>query len=493
MRKLFNIFRLSREERWPALAVLSLLLVLNGLLVAHYYGLFTPLHDDYWSLFVRKFVVSGYDPITYYVVSSWEARYNVYRHPLLAFYMYIPYLLNRGLMWLTGINCALFIVAAMQVLWSFYAFVFARRIMREIIGLSATEATLMAALLFSFAYVLVASFVPDHFMLSMLLLLIALYIAGVRIKKGRTFKTWQSVLYFLLTAGTSLNNGLKIFLCGLFVNGKGFFRPKYLLLAVMLPAALLWGFARFEYRVFVWPGEQQRHAEKAARQRAEAQKKKTIALQQKNDSTASSPSTASTSASSSSPSPSSTSPSPKNSVGSSTAAASPSPVKKKRQIQGKPIARGEFMRWTDITTSRTESVVENLFGESIQLHPDYLLQDIMRQRPVILHYTHWWNYAAEALVAALFLIGIWCGRRSRFLWLVLSFFGLDMLLHVGLGFGLNEVYIMSPHWIYAIPIAAAFTLSALSGRRRKWLAAVISLLTVYLYIYNLWLIVGYLR
>ena len=151
------------------------------------------------------------------------------------------------------------------------------------------------------------------------------------------------------------------------------------------------------------------------------------------------------------------------------------------------------MRWTDITTSRTESVVENLFGESIQLHPDYLLQDIMRQRPVILHYTHWWNYAAEALVAALFLIGIWCGRRSRFLWLVLSFFGLDMLLHVGLGFGLNEVYIMSPHWIYAIPIAAGFTLSALSGRRRKWLAAVICLLTVYLYIYNLWLIVGYLR
>ena len=282
MRKVFDIFRITREERIPALIMLVLLLTLNGLLVAHYYGVFTPLHDQYWSLFVRKFIVSGYDPITYYVVSSWEARYNVYRHPLLAFYMYVPYLLNRGLMWLTGINCALFIVAAMQVLWSFYSFVFARRIMREVIGLSAGGSTLMAGMLFSFAYILVASFVPDHFMLSMMLLLISLYISGVRMKKGGKFKIWQSILYFLLTAGTSLNNGLKIFLCGIFVNGKRFFRPKYLLLAVLLPAALIWAFARFEYRVVVWPGEQQRHAAKA-RQRAEEQKKKTAQLQLKKE------------------------------------------------------------------------------------------------------------------------------------------------------------------------------------------------------------------
>ena len=476
MRKVFDIFRITREERIPALIMLVLLLTLNGLLVAHYYGVFTPLHDQYWSLFVRKFIVSGYDPITYYVVSSWEARYNVYRHPLLAFYMYVPYLLNRGLMWLTGINCALFIVAAMQVLWSFYSFVFARRIMREVIGLSAGGSTLMAGMLFSFAYILVASFVPDHFMLSMMLLLISLYISGVRMKKGGKFKIWQSILYFLLTAGTSLNNGLKIFLCGLFVNGKRFFRPKYLLLAVLLPAALIWAFARFEYRVFVWPGEQQRHAAKA-RQRAEEQKKKTAQLQLKKDSASSTVT----------PPPQ---PPPPNNQPPSPNTQHPTP--KKRVIQGKPIGKGEFMRWTDITTSRMESIVENLFGESIQLHPDYLLQDIMRQRPVIIHYTHWWNYLVEGLIALLFLVGIWCGRRSRFLWLVLSFFGLDMLLHVGLGFGINEVYIMSPHWIYAIPIATAFCLKTIKGRWQKALCAAICLIVAYLYIYNLWLIVGYL-
>ncbi|MCR4853589.1 MAG: GtrA family protein [Prevotella sp.] len=488
MRKVFDIFRISREERLPALVMLVILLTMNGLLVAHYYGVFTPLSDDYWSLFIRKFVVSGFDPITYYVVSSWEARYQVYRHPLLAFYMYVPYLLNRGLMWLTGINCAIFIVAAMQVLWSFYSFVFARRIMREVIGLRSVESTLLAFMLFGFAYVMLSAIVPDHFMLSMMLLLISLYISGIRIDKGRNFKVWQSVLYFLLTAGTSLNNGLKIFLCGLFVNGKRFFRPRYLLLAVILPAVLLWVFARLEYHYLVLPGEQQRHQAKVQRMKEqrqkEAEKKKKEEEQRKTaqmQAPVKTASNATTTPVADAKSPADTTKKP----------ATP-PKKAKRQIQGKPLAQGEFMRWTDITTSRREAIVENLFGESIQLHRDHLLQDIMRRRPVFVHYTDWWNYAVEAVVVLLFLAGIWMGRRSRFLWLAMSFFGLDMLLHVVLGFGINEVYIMSAHWIYVIPIAMGFLLRGLKGRWRTGMSIAMSLLTVYLLIYNVLLIVQYL-
>ena len=37
------------------------------------------------------------------------------------------------------------------------------------------------------------------------------------------------------------------------------FRPKYLLLGIILPAALMWAVARVEYRTFVWPKEMARH------------------------------------------------------------------------------------------------------------------------------------------------------------------------------------------------------------------------------------------
>lgn len=54
----------------------------------------------------------------------------------------------------------------------------------------------------------------------------------------------------------------------LFVNGKRFFRPKHLLLAVILPAGLLWGFCYWEYRTYVWPNEMARKEAKAKKEAA---------------------------------------------------------------------------------------------------------------------------------------------------------------------------------------------------------------------------------
>ncbi len=97
---------------------------------------------------------------------------------------------------------------------------------------------------------MVTTIVPDHFVISMMLLILGtLTYPVLRIKTSPSVQNMADAWsYFLLTAGTSLNNGLKIFLSAFFVNGKGFFRPKYLLLAVVLPAALLWGFCKWEYR-----------------------------------------------------------------------------------------------------------------------------------------------------------------------------------------------------------------------------------------------------
>lgn len=477
MKKIFDIFRVRREERWMALVILFLLVMTNTLVICHYYHLLTPLQRFYWPLFIHNFHISGFDPITYSVVSDWTAGYNVYRHPLLAFYMYVPYLLNQALMHLTGINCAIFIMAVIQIFCAFYSAIFIDRIFREIIGLSIATAHLLTFFYFSFAFVLLSAMVPDHFILSMMLLLLALYISGRRMKNHHKLKTWQGVLYFVLTAGTSLNNGLKIFMSGLFVNGKSFFRPHYLLVAVILPAVLLWGFCRLEYRTLVWPAETARHAAKVKK---DAERKKhaatlQLALAHKTDSLRRQGIITDTAK-----------------TAKAAVASKPAKPGKPAPKMGAPLMQGEFMRWTDVSTSRVQSVVENLFGESIQLHTDYLLQDEMQHRPMIVHYRHAWNYIIEAFIALLFLTGIWCGRRSRFLWLCLSYFALDMLLHVVLGFGINEVYIMSAHWIYVIPIAIAYLLKTLQRRPQRALSAAVMLLTLYLYAYNIFLIGKYL-
>ena len=150
------------------------------------------------------------------------------------------------------------------------------------------------------------------------------------------------------------------------------------------------------------------------------------------------------------------------------------------------------MDWTDVTTSRTQSIVENLFGESIQLHEDYVLGDVLRSRPMIVHYRSAKNYIMEGIIALLFIAGIWCGRRSKFFWMAMSYFALDMALHVGLGFGINEVYIMSAHWIYIVPIAIAFMLKSMSKTGQGIMSALISILTVLLLLWNVPIIVNYL-
>lgn len=450
MKKVFHIFKIQKEERWLALIIFALLAILNGLVIAKYNAPFTQITNDYYKNFIRHFCVSGFDPLTYWVLSDWSAAYNVYRHPLLAFYMYVPYLINMGLMKLTGYNCALYIAVIIQMFCAFYSMVFLYRIFREVIELGKWASHALTLLFFSFGYVMVSAIVPDHFVISMLLLILALYVSGRRMKNHHDFKIWQSVLYFLLTAGTSLNNGLKIFFSALFVNGKRFFRPKHLLLAVILPAGLLWGFCYWEYRTYVWPNEMARKEAKAKKEAAKKdsiQKAKQLAKEE---------------------------------------------AKKKRgPKQGAPLTKVGFMSWTDISTSRTESVVENLMGESIQLHPDYLLGDELRHRPMIVKYRYWWNYAVEGIISLLFLAGIWYGRKSKYLWLVLSYFALDMVLHIGLGFGINEVYIMTAHWIYALPIAMGFLIKNAPIRFRKYLVGIVAAIALYLIIYNGSLIVGY--
>ncbi len=470
MRELLRTFKISREERWLALVALVVFILLNALTIYKYGDLFMQPVDDYWKLFIGRFRVSGYDPITYYVLSDWETRYNVYRHPLLAFFMYLPYLLNQGVLSLTGLNGVQLVTAMILVTASLYSFLFLNRIFREIVGLGKRDALLLSTLCFSFAYIMVATMVPDHFILSMMMLLLTLYVAGRQIKEGRQMSRSQTIWLFIFTAGISLNNGIKVFLANLFVNGKRFFQPMNLLLAVIIPAALMWLFCRWEYKTFVLENEKARHAQKKQEREEKRQKERVLKLEAaRKDSI-------------------------RRAQGDTTTAAPVAkPVVKKRAPHtGKPIGKGEFMRWTDITTSRWDTTVENLFGESLQLHEQHLLGDVFRRRPIIVRYDHWWNYAAEAVAVLLFFIGIWCGRRSRFLWLTLSFLAVDMALHMGLGFGINEIYIMSPHYLFALPISMGYLLLT----KHRWLRltgrVLILLLTVYLWVHNGYLLTQYM-
>ncbi len=454
-----KIFKIKPEERIQSAIAMIVIIALNTLFIYRMHELFMqPGFGPYFKTFERELHLSGYDPLTYMGVTDWDAVYQVYRHPLLSFMIWPLWLINQALTWMLGVNCVQYLVAAVLIFCSYYSYIFMYRIHREVIELQRLDATLLTAYFFSFAYILMSVIVPDHFTISMFLLLVTLYISGVCIKKRREFKWWQSALFFYITAGVTLSNGIKVFLSGFFVNLRDFFRPKYLLLAVILPAALLWGTATWEYRTYVLPKEKARaelKARLAEKEKARVAKMTTEEKAQYDEKKAK----------------------------------REQRLKRQAAKTGKPMEDHGFLKWTDISTSRWESAYENLFGESLQFHQDYLLEDTLVRRPVFVKYRWTLSYVVEGLILLLTVAGIWFGRNSRFLWLCLSCMAFDMFIHVGLGFGLNEVFIMAPHYMFVLPIATAFLLREYQTR---WLRISVVVLMLYLFIYNGYLLTDFL-
>lgn len=480
MKKMFGFLRIRKEEKGLVIAFVLISLFLHACCIWCFSDSFLKESIENGGVFYSQFHVSGYDPITYAVVTHWGTTYQVFRHPLLAFFVYPLFLLNNGLIALTGYNLVQFLLAGILLVCNVYSVLFLYRIFSEIIGVLRKDAIILTFLFYGFAHIMVASIVPDHFTVSMCLLLMALYLSGSYMRKGKEWTIPQTVILFVVTAGITLSNGVKIYIDALFTNGKRFFCPKYLLLAVILPAALLWGFANLEYRFYVQPKEKE--------QKRAAIKKQQMAKQQAYKAFMDTTSI--------------TNPKEKEAAFTKMYRLQQKKEAKERwnsMHKGLPIkGKSIFLRWTDITTPRWDSMVENLFGESIMLHQDELLGDTLRNRPLIVVYRWWICYAVEAVLVILSLVGIWFGRKSRFLWLTLAGFAFDMVIHLGLGFGLNEVYIMASHWAFVMPICIAYSVLAASRYnvmtlcRYNVVQILLILITVFLWLYNGSLLVSYL-
>lgn len=445
---IFNIFKVKKEERWLVFIMLAVFLTFNILLITSHYHVYTMgAHGGFWSIFTKNFRMSGYDNWSWITISGMRIHFITSRHPLYLTFLYPLYLLNHWLIEVFGHNFAVYFMAAIIVLSAFYAAVFAYRIFREVMELRRFDSTLLTVLLFSFGHILIPSMVPDHFIVSMMFLLMALYICGKKMKKGELLTAWQSLLLTFFTAGMATSNGAKIFLAGLFTNRKKFFTRKYICIGVILPCLLLIEIQQSQYYLLEVPQKAViSNIEKVKRQKdpkgVEEFYKKRNAWQ--------------------------------------------------KTHLGQTMSKESMLDWLDTSTPRTRTLVENFFGESIQLHQRYLLKDVAWDRPVFVTYNWITNYVIEAIMVVPFVLGIIFGYRKRFFQMLLAWFACDITLHLILGFGITEVYIMASGWAFIIPIAYGYLIKGLSHRYRQMLRGLLLVITIFLWAYNGGLTVNYL-
>ena len=435
---------LRKEERPIAGVALVVFAALNALLIANHWQSFTrDAHVGFWSVFYNHLNMSGYDIFSLIFISCMRLHWNTLRHPLFVVLLLPLFWLNRLIMPPTEFNAAVLLMAALLVAADVWGAVLMHRLLRDVVEVRRVDAALLTALFYGFAHVMIATMVPDHFALSLPLLLLTLLIAGRKLKEGKPMKLWQSALLFFLTAGVTLTNGVKVALAAWFVNGRKVFSWRSIA-SFVVPTLLLGAIYVWQQDAIVAPQERKiKRIEAAVAKKDPARIAK---LNEHNDFV--------------------------------------------KQQNGEALTKNvPLLEWSDITTDRWQSAVDNLFGESLQLHRDYLLEDVQQTRPVFVQYRSALNYVVEALLVVLLAVGAWTARREKFFLMVLAWFGFDMLMHMGFGFGLNEVYIMTAHWAFIIPIAAGYILRRSNSMAPRVLVAA---LAVWLWAYNAAIVIGYL-
>ena len=437
---IFNIFKVKKEERWLAFTMLAVFVTFNAMVIASHYHVYTmDAHGGFWSIFTKNFRMSGYDCWSWITVSGGRIHFVTSRHPLYLTFLYPLYLLNDWLIQNVGYNFAVYFMAVIIVFSAFYAVLFMYRVFREVLELRRKDARLLTLLLFSFGHVLIPTMVPDHFVISLMLLSLTLYITGKKMKKGQLLTAWQSLVLTFFTAGMATSNGVKTLLAGLFTNGKKVFTCKFISIGVVLPLLLLLGIQQSQYYLLEVPQQAVvRHIE------SETLKKnpqKVLEHKKQRD-------------------------------------------EWQRTHLGQPVGDGVITKLMDVSTPRVPTIVENFFGESIQLHQRSLLKDVSWERPIFVEYNWSVNYIIEAFIVLLFIVGIVFSYKQRFFKMLLAWFACDLTLHLILGFAVTEVYIMTSGWAFIIPISYGYLLKRLSMKWLKLMRVALIMLTIYLWIYN---------
>ena len=437
---IFDIFKVKKEERWLAFAMLAVFVTFNAMVIASHYHLYTmDAHGGFWSIFTKNFRMSGYDCWSWITVSGGRIHFVTSRHPLYLTFLYPLYLLNDWLIQNVGYNFAVYFMAVIIVFSAFYAVLFMYRVFREVLELRRKDARILTLLLFSFGHVLIPTMVPDHFVISLMLLSLTLYITGKKMKKGQLLTAWQSLVLTFFTAGMATSNGVKTLLAGLFTNGKKVFTCKFISIGVVLPLSLLLGIQQSQYYLLEVP--QQAVVSHIESETLKKNPQKVLEHKKQRD-------------------------------------------EWQRTHLGQPVGDGVITKLMDVSTPRIPTIVENFFGESIQLHQRSLLKDVSWERPIFVEYNWSVNYIIEAFIVLLFIVGIVFSYKQRFFKMLLAWFACDLTLHLILGFAVTEVYIMTSGWAFIIPISYGYLLKRLSMKWLKLMRVALIMLTIYLWIYN---------
>lgn len=453
--------KINKKEIPLLILLFSVSIFLNVLYLHKFYGVFFP-------------IISGYDPYLLSTLTDWShTQYlhssSLFSHPGFAI-ITLPFaVLNTLVSFFIGTNCANFILSITLTLMYVASVIFLKKILEELVYLKPHEALILSLLFGSMAYVLIMSFTPDHFAFSQFFLILYTYLWT----KNKSKETQKKSLFFtyIIICGITITNGIKILLSLLFFKrGRGFL--KYSLLSIiilavttLIPRILTIGidYSRNNTDITYLA---KKYVNSINNKHFYSDEKEIEGKYHviKPD-------------------------------------CSPKQNESNKQLKEQKVSitgnflfyklRGiflEYMVWTGETVSRFDAFVYNMFGESSILHKNSINKDGIG----FVSYSNIFINVVNYIFILMVFCGIYIGRKTPLMKLLTIFLSTDILLHIIIGFGINEVHIFSPHYLFIYVISIGYLIKNTTGYWRTGILSFIFLTFVVVSVNNILEIYRYL-
>ena len=247
----------------------------------------------------------------------------------------------------------------------------------NLIRIPKIQALFLCTMFALFAHVLLLSFIPETFQLSMLGLLLVVYLTTDSLLNGRKIPLITNILLFVYATGVTLSNGLKCVIAQLFQKGNFKDKRKSILLSGLITAILL--FLSFCVNYIV-----------------------------------------------------------------------------KTEVPEPNI--------TEFIFSGEIAVAYELFFEPILFHHNYSFWGLGQE---VFAYNTIFPIMVNLVFYAVILCAVLANIRKQCVWLLLSFFGIDVFIHIICGFGIADPYIYCLHWLFIFPLLIGWLYKEIRNKRTK--------------------------
>lgn len=145
---------------------------------------------------------------------------------------------------------------------------------------------------------------------------------------------------------------------------------------------------------------------------------------------------------------------------------------------------GDTLQYTGSRIDKCHLFIDNFLSEPVLFHNKTGI--VFSPETINLpSYPYPFFYLPVAILFILTLLSVIINRNQGLTWLFCLCFTTDILIHFGIGYGIEEAQLFCGHWIFYLPIMIGLLIKHLARKKAKLLTSVIMIIAIFLWMYNI--------